>query len=393
MRWTAPLALGIALLGSPVAAQDRTPGWIGISFEVATNRRGRVTEVLITEVNRGSPAEAAGLQIGDRLLAVNDLNGPDELRNLVQRLELRAGDRVRMLIERDGRHHEIRLRAAERPRAFVASQRLELSFEPDSMVETIVRAMDSLRIQLVEGRGQNLRVVREPSSAGGRITVVTSSGRRTVQAPFEFFVFRGEEHDSLRREMDDLNRAMADLEVRLAARAGELQRTLGAVSQVRLAQDAEFGLMQVAMEAASRRSVALESAMADAARTTAGFQYSLVAPRNAAEPTRVRPRTEAYRPLTPYVVGRNRVAGAEVIDLRPELAEYFRTEGGVLVVDVAQGTPAAISGIVPGDVITRLDQVAVRSVEDFRFGVSRAGETLPITLIRQGTSIQVLLRL
>ena len=291
-----------------------------------------------------------------------------------------------------GGRHEIRLRAAERPRDFVVSQRLELSFEPDSMVETIVRAMDSLRIQLVEGRGRSSRGVPQARSTEARLTVVTSGGRRTVRAPFEFFVFRGEEHDSLRREMDDLNGAMADLEARLAARAGELQRTIGAVGQVRLAQDAEFSRLQVAMGEASLRSAALESAMANAARTTAGFQYSLVTPRHVTEPSRVRARTEAYRPLTPYVLGRNRVAGAEVIDLRPELAQYFRTEGGVLVVDVAQGTPAAISGIVPGDVIIRLDQMVVRSVEDLRFGISQARETLPMTLIRRGTRIQVLLR-
>ena len=99
-----------------------------------------------------------------------------------------------------------------------------------------------------------------------------------------------------------------------------------------------------------------------------------------------------FRPLTPYLLGRNRVAGAEVIDLKPELAQYFGVGRGVLVVDVASGTPASMAGIVPGDVITRIDQVGVRSVEDLRFGVSMAGDTLPISLIRQGTSVQVLLR-
>ena len=86
------------------------------------------------------------------------------------------------------------------------------------------------------------------------------------------------------------------------------------------------------------------------------------------------------------------MAGAEVVDLKPELAEYFEVAGGVLVVSVAPGTPASIAGIIPGDVITRLDQVSVRSIEDLRFGVSQAGQTLPIALIRRGTSIQVLLR-
>ena len=133
--------------------------------------------------------------------------------------------------------------------------------------------------------------------------------------------------------------------------------------------------------------------MAVAARTTAGFAYSRDdAPRSDPEPTRARSRTVEYRPLTPYLLGRNRVAGAEVLDLRPEMARYFGVETGVLIVDVARRTPAAIAGIVPGDVITRIDQVAVHSVEELRFGISQAGETLPLTLIRQGNSIQVLLR-
>jgi S1-C subfamily serine protease len=114
-------------------------------------------------------------------------------------------------------------------------------------------------------------------------------------------------------------------------------------------------------------------------------------------PHRGTPRAEEtddeFRPLTPYLLGRNRVAGAEVIDLRPELAAYFQgVEGGVLVVDVAPQTPAAIAGIIPGDVITHLHQVTVRTVEDLRFGVSQAGATLPITLVRRGTDLQVLLR-
>jgi membrane-associated protease RseP (regulator of RpoE activity) len=132
--------------------------------------------------------------------------------------------------------------------------------------------------------------------------------------------------------------------------------------------------------------------MAAAARSTAGFEYERSAPRAPSRDVFGVARTDEFRPLTPYLLGRNIVAGAEVVDLRPELAEYFNVAGGVLVVDVAPGTPAAISGILPGDVITRVDQVGVRSVEDLRFGVSQAGETLPITLIRRETSIQVLLR-
>ena len=101
---------------------------------------------------------------------------------------------------------------------------------------------------------------------------------------------------------------------------------------------------------------------------------------------------EPFRPLTPYLLGSNRVAGAELVDLRPGLAEYFRVDAGVLVVDVSPGTPMATAGVVPGDVIVRLDGSPVRSVDAVRAGISRAGDTLPVTLIRRGTSIEVLLR-
>ena len=78
--------------------------------------------------------------------------------------------------------------------------------------------------------------------------------------------------------------------------------------------------------------------------------------------------------------------------MRPGLAEYFRVDSGVLVVDVAPGTPAAIAGIQAGDVIVNLDRVQVRTVDALRMGVSRAGDTLPVTLIRRGSSLEVLLR-
>jgi serine protease DegS len=101
---------------------------------------------------------------------------------------------------------------------------------------------------------------------------------------------------------------------------------------------------------------------------------------------------EEFRPLTPYLLGRNRVAGAEVVDLRPELAQYFGVEGGILVVDVPDLTPAGMAGLRPGDVVTRLGREPVRSVEELRLAVSSAGRTVPLTLIRQGASIEVLLR-
>lgn len=392
-------------VGAAVHAQERPReearterGWIGISFDVSSDRWGRAHDVLIAEVSAGSPAEEAGLRAGDRLVRINDMDRPEELALLSERLRLRAGDRVVVEIDRDGDRRRLQLRAARRPDDFVAGRHIEVSLRADSMVETWVRAMDSLRAELVATRSvESARVDRvAPPSGRQHIAIVTGESGRPVKTPFEFFVFRGEAHDSLLREMAEITHTVAELETRLATRERELREGRPR-NEADLVRDPELRRLQSALERASARSAALEGAMADAALSIAGFdnRYRV---RGEAPEARVSviserpPETREFRPLTPYLLGRNRVAGAEVIDLRPELAEYFDVEQGVLVVDVAPGTPAAMAGIVPGDVITRMDQVGVRSVEDFRFGVSTAEGSLPVTLIRQGSSRQVLLR-
>lgn len=418
--WSAVVA-GVLLVGltPSLDAQSRDRGreaprgpergWIGVSFEMVGDRRGRTTWFEIMEVVPGSPAEAAGLQRGDRVLAINELDQPEELASLTERLRLRSGDPVVMEIQRDGRRQRVRLAAAPRPDDFQVGRTMQLSVESDAMVETWVRAMDSLRVELIAGSEHGIRV-RAPNalsgeSAGaelylramdggdGRVTVVAGGSENTARAPFEFFVFRGEAHDSLRREMVEVNRTVFEIEQRIEERERELRRTFGAGAGERLRSDVELLRLERRLGDASERSAGLETAMAEAARATAGLEH-VEREREAQRRTWDRaPREEMeYSPLTPYLLGRNRVAGAEVIDLRPELARYFGVEGGVLVVDVAPGTPASLSGIVPGDVITRLDRVVVRSVEDLRFGVSAADDTLPVTLVRQGSSLQVLLR-
>ena len=401
LRAAATVAVVCTMTAPPVVAQSwrssqqEVAGWIGISFEVLGDRRGRAREVRITEVSAGSPAEIAGLRAGDRLMAINDIKSAEEMRELNQRLRLRVGDRVVMEIRRDGERHRIRLRASERPREFGVSTQSQMVFGTDSMVDAWAHAMDALRIELVEEQGQarSIRVERTRNGAGAQVRVVTGGNGGPVSAPFEFFVFRGEDHDSLRQEMIDLNQVVAELEQRMVEREGQLRLVGGTQGDLHLAQDSQIRTLRRALDEATARTFGLERAMAEAARETAGLDYSSARLRLLTSGAPAAPVVaDEFRPLTPYLLGRNRVAGAEVIDLRAELAQYFEVEGGVLVVDVAPGTPASLAGIVPGDVIIRLDQVGVRSVEDLRFGVSQASESLPISLIRQGVSIQVLLR-
>lgn len=373
-----------------VRAEPTERGWIGVSFQMTSQGGEPVEAIRITDVSDGSPAASAGLRPGDRLIAINDLRTPRELAALPELLRLRAGDEVTMMIERDGVWRRVRLRAAPRPDGFATGRSVEVSLRADSMVETWARSMDSLRVRLRAGdRSERVLLRRAGGNPGeGGTTVTRGRSDRGVRAPFEFFVFRGEAHDSLRHEMVEINAMVGQLQARIRERERELRRRLGDAAERERSRDAELRRLEAELERASARSGALEAAMAEDAQETAGMEYGVVRPGAAEAPM----AGGEFRPLTPYLLGRNRVAGAQVVDLNPQLARYFDVTSGVLVVEVAPGTPAAAAGIVAGDVITRIDQVGVRSVEDLRFGVSVAEDSLPITLIREGASRQVLLR-
>jgi S1-C subfamily serine protease len=63
---------------------------------------------------------------------------------------------------------------------------------------------------------------------------------------------------------------------------------------------------------------------------------------------------------------------------------------GILVMEVGDGTPAAKAGLQPGDVIVRLDDKPIDTVEDL-FGElrqHRPGDRVTLTLIRDGREQQ-----
>lgn len=385
--------------GRSVPAQavgEAERGWIGISFDMSGDRGGWTDAILVTNVSPGSPAAEAGLRPGDRVVAVNHLDTPRELAALPELLRLRAGDAVVIVVERDGDRKRFRLLAAPRPTDFTPSRNVRVAVSADSMVESWARSMDSLRIRLrtAEGESEDVRLHRLPREKNERPsawTVIGGEGHG-VRIPFEFFVFRGEAHDSLHREMVQLNARVVSLERQIQARERELRARLGATTSVQAADNARLRSLRAQLQRVSERSARVESAMAEAARESAGLDYDIVAPQPRPAPSAQPTSSGEFRPLTPYLLGRNRVAGAEVIDLEPQLARYFDVTGGVLITRVAEGTPADVAGLVPGDVITRIDQVTVRSVEDLRVAVSAGGDTVPVTLTREGQSRQALLR-
>jgi C-terminal processing protease CtpA/Prc len=416
-------ALALLAAPLPVLAQDvvSSRGWIGISFVVESTgtAAGVRTIVRIDSVNEGSPAQGAGLRAGDHLVKINHISGPDSLLNLVDHLHLDPGDPVSLVIMRNGRRQELMLHAADRAERPETTSTFTFSFQADSMVETMVRAMDSLRIRLVEANGDvsviaqggesNIRLLGPATQVRIRASVADAAPPlerlrsldefantwigRDVQAPFAFGLFRSEQHDSLEGEMDGLNRLYRELRAREGERLRQIMSSQGGILRVVDQNDPVLSHVRETLVELTTESRRLRKAMDNAARQNGSAVYVRSAPRvagfvpDAAEPTR-----EAFSPLAPYLLGENRVAGAEVMDVSSDLAEALQVEGGVLVLEVSDGTPAAVAGIRAGDVITRIDQVTVRSVDDLRIGLSRASAETPVTLIRRGTSRQVLLR-
>ncbi|MEQ8330164.1 MAG: PDZ domain-containing protein [Longimicrobiales bacterium] len=409
----APLAAAAPSVGAAqVAVAGAARGWIGISVDVRTSvtQGGRAESLaVIDDVRPGSPAARAGLRVGDVLVSID--GEPYEL-GFAQVVEgIRPGDRVRMVVERGGQRLELRVVAADRPAVVVEAPRWRLAVEVDSMAETMYRAMDSLRVELIRADGGReivrvggpdgrtvLRRIEEgpgepaglrppgsafdvsPERAGDRELHVGE-----LRPPFGFFLFEGHAQDSLRQEMERLNEEIRRVRTeelkRLrerGARASEPDPVLAALERRRESLAARSTELRRAME----------SAALDAARSADAVVVRAPAP-PAADPARQAPAS--FRPLAPYVLGQNRAAGAEVVDLQPALADYFGVTGGVLVVDVPAGTLAATAGLQPGDVIVRVAGREVDGIRALRDALGASAGATTLALVRKGRSMEVVL--
>jgi hypothetical protein len=105
-------------------------------------------------------------------------------------------------------------------------------------------------------------------------------------------------------------------------------------------------------------------------------------------------REEHRRPLAPYILGQDVIAGAKLTPLNAGLSDYFAVSRGLLVVAVVDGTPASDAGVMPGDVIVASGQRGVSSVEELGalFRAARRSQSVPLTLIRKNRRIEVAVR-
>jgi len=352
------LAVAAALSVSPLAAQvavappppPEPRGWIGVSYETTKTQEGlrirAVSQVL--DVREGSPAAGAGIRPGDILVEINGRSWEEQFEKGAP--PLRPGDAVRLVVEREGRRWEIRLVAGVRPPEHLERGSLKVTVMPDSIVERLYLAMDSLRIRIVEDEGLRYHIADLQIAADS--------------------MMEGMMEGLTRERVVRLRRVGPGRTVTISPFTAPAPP--GPPDALTPRAPLPFGFWFVADSLRDSLKIMTEQ----------GIPFSWSAGERPAE-------IFEYRPTVPYVLGENRAAGAEVVDLRPELAEYFGVDGGVLVVDVAPGTPAARAGIQPGDVLTHVDGAPLLSIADLRRGLIRTVGNLPLTLIRKGRTLQV----
>ena len=76
-------------------------------------------------------------------------------------------------------------------------------------------------------------------------------------------------------------------------------------------------------------------------------------------------------------------------EMGEQLARYFKVEGGVLVTDVAEDSPAARAGVKAGDVIVGLGGKAVKDGRDLHEAIGGASGTVTLAVRREGRAMDL----
>ncbi|MCI0433809.1 MAG: PDZ domain-containing protein [Gemmatimonadetes bacterium] len=321
-------------------------GWLGISYEVTTVRtNGAARQTLvIQEVIDDSPAQRAGVEAGDTILAVNDIRATEELMRSLSS-SIAPGDEVRLRVRRDGRDQQLSVRAGQWPNDipfewFSPDRERFLMIDPDSLRGRVEIYLDSARrhIELMP----RMRIIPDvrvrrffPDSVfmmPDSVRVWRSPGGRGFSYIFP--------RDSIHVRLDSL--------------WIPFDRNMGAF-QLRV-----DSLLRMEMDTLRGRIRGF-----DRGEWMVLSDSSLLTPRGG---------------FGIAMLGERGIAGAELTELDPGLGEYFGTDRGVLVVRVPEGTPAHRAGLQAGDVVLRANGRDVRTIRDLRSEIQRRTPREPVQL-------------
>lgn len=404
----APGALQGQQYAPPVAVASRQ-GWIGIIYDgdgrgaPALRTMDGHTGLVVVDVVAGSPAMGADLRPGDLILAMDGESLSSGSRRM---LLLREGETVRVRLLREGRVLESRLVAGPRPpesvlaglqsrAARVDSLRIRIIQEMDSLLERdqrLGRSHSIINLYHSDMGGEPVHRVRSPRpdgeappSPGVSLSwVFENAGADGVGVPFGAFVLSRNRVEGLVTELQGVRGALEELRAEEMAHQRELAlRQVDEGSSIRA--DAALQRVREARRQLLAEAQRLEGEMRMEGRRSIEREAPPLPPW-----TPLPAPAETRRPLSPYVLGQRVVAGAEVTALNPELAAYFGGEEGLLVLLVLPGSPASEAGFQAGDIVTRMGDRRVETVDQARSALESSSQgPIPVTLVRRGRSVMV----
>ncbi|MCE2455584.1 MAG: PDZ domain-containing protein [Gemmatimonadetes bacterium] len=384
---TAAVACALSALGPSdshaLPVQERAPvaeverGWLAISLTSFVRPGGNVREVYVSWVVPDGPAALAGVRVGDRILEVNDRPGSDLLSgNRSLRPRFQVGESVRLLLENEGETRELTVVPVAAPLSVSVGDAGDML---DSFRVVWPRTMDSLEmvwpltmdsLEMVWPRMMDSLEMVSPRTMHSLEMVWPRMMTEEMIADYSLAM------DSMVTSYSFAQDAATMLDsMVLQLRPGPMRLTVAldslGLTAVRYPLFTRLSFMRPELDPAVR---ATQATLADSIRSV-----------------RLRPD---FSPLYPFLLGRNRVAGAMLTEVSPELGSYFGVEGGLLVVDVEEGSPADQVGFVPGDVIVEARGEALGGLllELRRTFNSPGREGTVLTIMRAGERMELTIR-
>jgi C-terminal processing protease CtpA/Prc len=276
-------------------------------------------EARISKVWEDSPAEAGGLRVGDLIVSVNGSVLAQE-REWGRPFEaLRIGQDAEFVVLRSGRE-------------------VTLTIVPGSAEDAFGGDKDEVVVEFVPGRWDSLYV-------------------QVVELK--------EGHFALQMALKDAEVALARVEA--ARPLSETQEQVAVALQlqidsINLALIETYEQIRLQTEAMAERTLRVKPVEVE----SPDVQISVATPEGA---------------QTIWVFS-DAVAGARFKELDEESADYFEVEGGLLIVEVVEETPAYNAGLREFDVITEVDGERVETISELRRLVRRG--QVELTFVRKG---------
>lgn len=333
---------------APVAGQQgyvystgSRPGWIGVGYELRWVQHDDACQpqVLVDAVVQGAPADRAGLRPGDAIVALNgEPVAGGQLQWLTGRLS--PGDSLRLRVARGGDVRDLLAVAddrPDRPPTVLRTDPQDIEFYSRSGAPVVTFSGDTLI-------ARNLDAGTYGRSRPRGVWVVDENGRTDYR--------------------------------RLDSRQGTFERRVNrllvcvdSLSTTRL--QPSVATRTITLQAIQERADSLRRLIAARALSQAESRPLEIIVRPSQADTvhvvREAPFTAVFGFDDQVVFANRGIAGAEMVEMEPELAAYFRNaREGILVLSVAEGTPAHRAGLEPGDVIVAGDGRRLESLQEVR---------------------------